>query len=556
MAEMAIRQAAIDLQDRVAIVAGACGGIGQAVAERLAQSGAKLALWDLNGAGLDALCSRLPGAVSITADLTDEASVAAAMERTLAHFGRVEILVHSVGVTGPCMPVHEYALNDWTRTLDINLTSAFLCSRVVVKPMLDAGYGRIVHLASIAGKEGNADMSAYSVAKAGVIALTKSMGKELALTPVRVNCIAPAVIETTLTQQMTEQALNTSLSKIPMRRTGKPSEVAAMVAWLASEESSFSTGACFDLSGGRATQRVSMHVLVTGGAGFLGAWVVRTLLEMGHTVRVFDTRHEPRLLREIVGPAAESLEWHIGDIGDENSVFAAAVGCDTVIHLAGVLTPQCRDNPLLGARINLLGTINIFEAARRQGWRQLAYASSAGVFGPDDAVNPLPATLYGTYKLACEGVARAYCVDAGDAAPIASVGLRPLVVYGPGREGGLSAGPSLACRAAARGEPYVMPFSGETGFVYVEDAARAFAIAACQPLEGAHVFNMMGEVAGIQDFIDEVVRQRPDAQLGIEGPPLPIRPAIDNPDLQAILPGATRTPLAEGIARTLAYYAQ
>ena len=253
MAETAIRHAAIDLQDRVAVVAGACGGIGQAVAERLAQSGAKLALWDLNGAGLDALCARLPGSIGIAADLADEASVAAAMERTLAHFGRVEILVHSVGVTGPCMPVHDYALGDWRRTLDINLTSAFLCSRVAVKPMLEAGFGRIVHLASIAGKEGNADMSAYSVAKAGVIALTKSQGKELALTPIRVNCIAPAVIETTLTQQMTQQALDTSLSKIPMRRTGKPHEVASMVAWLASEECSFSTGACFDLSGGRAT---------------------------------------------------------------------------------------------------------------------------------------------------------------------------------------------------------------------------------------------------------------------------------------------------------------
>jgi len=253
MAEMAIRQAAIDLRDRVAIVAGACGGIGQAVAERLAQSGAKLALWDVNAAGLDALCARLPGALGVAADLTDEGGVASAMERTLAHFGRVEILVHSVGVTGPCVPVHEYALNDWRRTLDINLTSAFLCSRAVVRPMLEAGYGRIVHLASIAGKEGNADMSAYSVAKAGAIALTKSMGKELALTPIRVNCIAPAVIETALTKQMTQQALDTSLSKIPMRRTGQPAEVAAMVAWLASEECSFSTGACFDLSGGRAT---------------------------------------------------------------------------------------------------------------------------------------------------------------------------------------------------------------------------------------------------------------------------------------------------------------
>ncbi len=298
-----------------------------------------------------------------------------------------------------------------------------------------------------------------------------------------------------------------------------------------------------------------MHVLVTGGAGFLGAWVVRALLEMGHTARIFDTRHEPRLLHDIVGPAAEALEWHVGDIADESSVLAAASGCDTAVHLAGVLTPLCRLNPVLGARINLLGTINIFEAARRESWRQLAYASSAGVFGPDDAATPQPATLYGTFKLACEGVARAYWGDAGEAKPVASIGLRPLVVYGPGREGGLSAGPSLACRAAARGEPYAIQFSGQTGFVYVEDAARAFALAACTPLEGAHVFNMMGEVASVQAFVDEIVRQCPRALLGVEGPALPIRPAADNPDLEKILPGAGRTSMAEGIARTLAYYA-
>lgn len=241
------------MDNRVAVIAGAAGGIGRAIAQRLARDGMRLALLDLDAAAVQALSEELPGSLAVAADLTDEHSVQDAMCRTEAHFGQLDVLVHSVGVTGPSLPVHEYPVQDWQRTLSINLHSAFLCCRAVVAPMLRSGFGRIVNIASIAGKEGNAQQSAYSVAKAGVIALTKSMGKELATTPIRVNAIAPAVIHTPLIDQMTPELLATVLAKIPMGRPGEPQEVANLVAWLSSDECSFSTGFTFDLSGGRAT---------------------------------------------------------------------------------------------------------------------------------------------------------------------------------------------------------------------------------------------------------------------------------------------------------------
>lgn len=241
------------LQNRVAVVAGAAGGIGREIAQRLARDGARLVLLDLNLETLREMAQQLPGAALLQADLTDEAAVNAAMAQAEQTHGRLDVLVHSVGITGPSLPVHEYPVAEWHRTLAINLHSAFLCGRAAVPAMLRNGYGRIVNIASIAGKEGNAQQSAYSVAKAGVIALTKSMGKELATTPIRVNAIAPAVIRTPLIDQMTPELLATVLGKIPMGRPGEPEEVAHLAAWLCSPECSFSTGSTFDLSGGRAT---------------------------------------------------------------------------------------------------------------------------------------------------------------------------------------------------------------------------------------------------------------------------------------------------------------
>lgn len=232
---------AIDLNGRIALLSGGQGGIGRAVAGRFRASGATVISWDLAEGADDHV------------DVTDESAVAQATKRLLGQHGRVDILVNCAGITGPNRLIEDYSFADWRRTVDISLTSTFLCCRAVVPAMRTQNCGRIVNLASIAGKEGNATMTAYSAAKGAVIALTKALGKELADTEVRVNCVAPAVIATPMNQQMTPEAYAAVVAKIPLGRPGQPAEVAAMIAWLASDECSFSTGACFDLSGGRAT---------------------------------------------------------------------------------------------------------------------------------------------------------------------------------------------------------------------------------------------------------------------------------------------------------------
>lgn len=231
----------IDLEGRVALIGGGAGGIGTAVRERFIASGASVVTWDLSDRADDQV------------DVTDEAAVTRGMAGIIGKFGRIDILVNAAGITGPDVPIEHYSLADWRRTLDVNLTSTFLCCKAVVPSMRARNAGRIVNIASIAGKEGNANMTGYAAAKGAVIAMTKALGKELASTEIRVNAIAPAVIETALVKQMTEATFKTVVAKIPMGRMGRPEEVAAMVAWLSSDECSFSTGATFDLSGGRAT---------------------------------------------------------------------------------------------------------------------------------------------------------------------------------------------------------------------------------------------------------------------------------------------------------------
>lgn len=241
----------IDLKGRVAAITGGARGIGYAIAERFLQSGAKVALWDITGAEQSA--SRLQGAIGVTTDVTQEKSVAGAVAETERRLGPIDILVAGAGITGPTLTVAEYSLDAWQAVIDIDLTGVFLCNRAVVPGMSRRNYGRIVNIASIAGKEGNPKAAAYAAAKAGVIGLTKALGKELAATGVRVNCVAPAVIKTAILDQVSEEFTQFMLSKIPMGRFGTVEEAAALVAWLASEDCSFSTGAVFDLSGGRAT---------------------------------------------------------------------------------------------------------------------------------------------------------------------------------------------------------------------------------------------------------------------------------------------------------------
>src|SRR5690242_16871161 len=241
----------IDLKGRVAVITGGARGIGFAVAARFVQSGAKVALWDV--AGGDVSANKLQGAIGVAMDVTQEKSVAAAGGGTGRRLGPIDILVAGAGVTGPTATTVQYSLAEWQKVIDIDLTGVFLCNRAVVPGMTKRNYGRIVNIASIAGKEGNPKAAAYAAAKAGVIGFTKALGKELAATGVRVNCVAPAVIKTDILDQVSEEFTKFMLSKIPMGRFGTVEEAAALVAWLASEDCSFNTGAVFDLSGGRAT---------------------------------------------------------------------------------------------------------------------------------------------------------------------------------------------------------------------------------------------------------------------------------------------------------------
>ena len=244
----------IDLADRVAVVTGGAQGIGFAAARRIHASGAKIALWDLDAKQLEDARSALGEDVLCeTLDLTVADDVAEAASRTARQFGRIDILVTSAGIAGSSMPVASYSVDEWKRVIDVDLNAVFLCCRAVVPGMIERNYGRIVNIASIAGKEGNPNAAAYSAAKAGVIALTKSLGKELAMHDIAVNCITPSPIKTRILEQVSEEHIRYMLSRVPRGRFAEVEEAASMIAWLVSEENSFTTAATFDLSGGRAT---------------------------------------------------------------------------------------------------------------------------------------------------------------------------------------------------------------------------------------------------------------------------------------------------------------
>ncbi len=246
----------IDLQGRRAAITGAAQGIGRAVAERFLASGAAVALWDSDATLVEQTCKELSAQGRVQAvvmDVTDPGSVEAAVRATAEALGGIDIMVNNAGIAGANAKTWDYPVEEWQRVLDIDLTGVFLCCRAVVPGMMAQNYGRIVNTASIAGKEGNPNAVAYSAAKAGVIALTKSLGKELAEHDIAVNCVTPAAAKTRIFDQITQEHIDYMLSKIPRGRFVQVEEIAALIAWLASEDNSFTTGGVFDISGGRAT---------------------------------------------------------------------------------------------------------------------------------------------------------------------------------------------------------------------------------------------------------------------------------------------------------------
>src|SRR4051812_28748351 len=246
----------IDLGGRCAVITGGAEGFGRAIAERFLSSGAAVSLWDANAALLERTAAELSGSGRVhtaVADVSDRAQVEAAAAATLQEWGRIDILIANAGITGGNAPLWDYPVEEWRRVVEVNLTGSFLCCRAIVPAMRAQNYGRIVMLSSVAGKDGNPNASAYSAAKAAVMALTKSLGKELAATGIAVNCVTPAAARTRIFEQMSPAQVDYMLSKIPRGRFVEVHELAALVAWLASEENSFSTGAVWDLSGGRST---------------------------------------------------------------------------------------------------------------------------------------------------------------------------------------------------------------------------------------------------------------------------------------------------------------
>ena len=294
--------------------------------------------------------------------------------------------------------------------------------------------------------------------------------------------------------------------------------------------------------------------LVTGAQGCIGAWVVRDILLRGGRPVVFDLQRDPRRLQQVLEPTdLEKVDFMQGDVTELASVEAALgdSGASHVIHLAGLQVPFCKADPLAGARVNVLGTLHVFEAAKRAGLGRVVYASSAAVYGAegadavDESVATAPGTHYGVYKQANEGNARVYWQDDG----FPSVGLRPLTVYGVARDQGLTSGPTTAMKAAVLGLPWTIGFTGQTDFLYTADAAAAFVECALRAPDGAHVYNLHGESTDVARVVELIGAA--DDSIRAEGPELPIAPHLSDGALRAAVPGLPATPLADGVAETM-----
>ena len=291
-------------------------------------------------------------------------------------------------------------------------------------------------------------------------------------------------------------------------------------------------------------------IIIFGGCGFLGSWIVKTFLKKGYNISIFDLKIEKELLSYVVGEDINKIKFIDGDITNYDQVQEATNNIDHVINLAGLMTPDCSSNPILGAKVNLLGSINVFEALKKNNIKFLVYASSAGVFGQKDHYYPFPETHYGAYKLAVEGVARAYFNEAG----ISSVGIRPYVIYGPGREVGGTAGVTLACKAAKQGDSYTVNFLGKAGFVFVEDVADLVEMSIVQMPSGALTFNINGITADVSDFINLIKKNIPQSDITIKGNSLSVVDEIRGNEPSKTFKKFKYTSLEDGIKRTIDYY--
>ena len=292
------------------------------------------------------------------------------------------------------------------------------------------------------------------------------------------------------------------------------------------------------------------NIIIFGGTGFLGSWIVKNFVKRDYKVTIFDLKIEIELLKKLIGKDIEKIKFLKGDVTNYEEVLEATFNMDHVVNLAGLMTPDCSRNPSLGAEVNVLGSINVFEATKARGIKFVVYASSAGVFGEKDKYFPFPETHYGAFKLAVEGIARAYYNEAN----ISSVGIRPFVIYGPGREIGGTATVTLACKAAKQSYNYNLNFSGKAGFVYVQDVANLVEMSINRVPVGALTININGITASVSDFVSKIINIIPEARLMINGDKLSLVEEILGDHPSDIFKKFKYTSLSEGISNTINFY--
>ena len=292
------------------------------------------------------------------------------------------------------------------------------------------------------------------------------------------------------------------------------------------------------------------NILIFGGSGFLGSWITKSLLKKNLKITIFDLRIKTELLKNLIGDEFNNIDFIEGDITDFEVVLKATKDMDYILNLAGLMTPDCSSNPSLGAEVNVKGSINVFEAIKKNNIKFLIYTSSGGVYGNEDKYNPFPETHYGAFKLAVEGIARAYFNES----LISSVGLRPFVIYGPGREIGGTAGVTLACKAAKQNLKYTVGFSGKAGFVYVEDVTNLVERLIDKSPVGALTINVNGITASVEDFLSIIKKNIPDAKVTLNGKPISVVEEILGGEPSKIFKDFKYTSLEYGINKTINFY--